>query len=78
MNQTSAEQSGISARGNIRLRPNALLANVDVNASSKNQQSSNTNTLQQVLVLNGRRVAVGLRTVCRCGWCRPSFTTACW
>ena len=60
INQTSAEQSGISARGNIRLRPNASSANVDVNAQ-QNQQSSNTNTLQQVLVLNGRRVAVGLR-----------------
>jgi hypothetical protein len=32
INQTSAEQSGISARGNIRLRPNASSANVDVNA----------------------------------------------
>ena len=60
INQTSAEQSGISARGNIRLRPNASSANVDVNAQ-QNQQSSNTNMLQQVLVLNGRRVAVGLR-----------------
>ena len=65
INQSSAEQSGISARGNIRLRPNASSANassanVDVNAR-QDQQSSNTNTLQQVLVLNGRRVAVGLR-----------------
>ncbi|MFM2276013.1 MAG: hypothetical protein RL211_1885 [Pseudomonadota bacterium] len=61
INQISAEQAGISARGNIRLRPNASSANVDVNAQ-QNQQSSNTNTLQQVLVLNGRRVAVGLRS----------------
>ena len=60
INQTSAEQSGISARGNIRLRPNASSANADVNAR-QDQQSSNTNTLQQVLVLNGQRVAVGLR-----------------
>ena len=60
INQTSREQSGVSARGNVRLRPNASSANVDVNAQ-QNQQSSNTNTLQQVLVLNGRRVAVGLR-----------------
>jgi len=60
INQSSAGQSGISARGNLRLRPNASSANVDVNAQ-QNQQSSNTNTLQQVLVLNGRRVAVGLR-----------------
>ncbi len=60
INQTSAEQSGISARGNIRLRPGSSSANVDVNAR-QDQQSNNTNTLQQVLVLNGRRVAVGLR-----------------
>jgi len=60
INQTSAEQSGISARGNIRLRPNASSASVDVDAQ-QNQQSSSTNTLEQVLVLNGRRVAVGLR-----------------
>ena len=60
INQTSREQSGVSARGNIRLRPNASSANVDVNAQ-QNQQSGSSNTLQQVLVLNGRRVAVGLR-----------------
>jgi len=60
INQASREQSAVSARGNVRLRPNTSSASMDINAQ-QNQQSSNSSTLQQVLVLNGRRVAVGLR-----------------